>query len=385
MPSLTLCSAALSGPGASRTAACWDGLGLEQLVFGEASLPESELRRIVPDVFMTLDDQPCLHDVLRQAGRLATNPWLLLADSGLRPTRAMLSVLQELMQLQGGPRLAHGRAWRAAPDREVSLPDQTVEALIRDPETHLDPPHQPSWVLLPRQCLLNSPAEISCQMPAATSSLAEQARLAGWTVLEATAACPCQREGLVAPSSERPHAAAVVLPKRPGQPKLSLLVAAPEERFAPWRELLLPIPGLPWELVLRPDPDPQKPGSTLAAWNSALEVAQGEIIWPLTGTPVLPYLLPVLLDFFDQPWLDLALLGSSLAGQALPASAARQGLAGSLAIRREWLVRMGGFRLEAGSTQEPSVERVLRQLIIRAEQRGALTAELPLMAIHRPG
>ena len=100
---------------------------------------------------------------------------------------------------------------------------------------------------------------------------------------------------------------------------------------------------------------------------------------------MLPYLLPVLLDFFDQPWIDLALLGSSLAGQALPASAARQGLAGSLAMRLEWLVRMGGFKLEAGSTQEPSVERVLRQLIIRAEQRGALTAELPLMAIHRPG
>jgi hypothetical protein len=379
MASLTLCSGDLSGPAAIGTAAHWDELGLQQLVFGEAELPLSPQRQLIPEVFTTSRDHPCLHDVLRQAAeRAAGSDAVLLVDRDLRPSPAMLEALGALLRLPGRPRLAHGRAWRLPLSADPRLMQQAIEQAIRAPEARLDPPERPAWVLLPRRSLLAAPPELSSGLPEAAIWLADQARLAGWRVLEATPACPCLRLSTgdtttAVHTAPRPYAEAVVEPDQRGEPRLSLLVAAPEHTFAAWQAQLLPAPRLPWELVLRPDDDPEQPGSTVAAWTSGLEVARGRIIWPLAGKVIPPAaLLPVLIAFFDQPWLDLALIGSSRAGQILPAIAARQGLPGTVALRREWLERSDALK-NGGRTAD-----TLRHLIGQAEHHGACIGELPL-------
>jgi hypothetical protein len=377
MATITLCSADLGGSATTRTAEQWDELGLYQLVFGEASLPASPSRRLIPEVFTNTHDQPCLHDVLRQASELASTNALLLVDHNLRPSTAMLTALEALTGLPGRPILVHGRAWQLPLEFDPRLDQQSLAGAIADPRARLDPPHRPAWVLLPRNSLLQAPPELSSAVTDAAPWLAEQARLAGWRVLEATPACPCLRLGSTdtptgLDSSIRPYAEAVVEPERPGQPRLSLLVAAPEDTFAAWQAHLLPTPRLPWELVLRPDPDPSQPGATLAAWSSGLEVARGEIIWPLAGSMPPAALLPVLLNFFNQPWLDLALIGSSRAGQIRPAGAARLGLPSTMALRRNWLSRCGGFKADATAANG------LKRLIHQAEDLGACCGELPL-------
>lgn len=137
---------------------------------------------------------------------------------------------------------------------------------------------------------------------------------------------------------------------------------------------LLPAPALPWEVIARADDPDLGPGSTAAAWNSALREARGDLVWPLTVRLPRRPLLPVVMRAFDAPWVDLLQLAWRLGGHHLPASDPHRLEAGCLVGHRPWLERLGGFNEQLEAAQ------ALQDLRQRALARGASLRPLPLEA-----
>jgi hypothetical protein len=388
MASFSLCIGS-SGRSNLDAAANWQALGLEQLVFGESALPPTPLRQLLPEVRTNAFDQPCLADGLAQAAEHATHPWLLLLDGDAQLTPAMVSNLEQLCR-PGQPRqLVVGRAWRLPParlsDPLLALDDERLNQAIAA-DGVLDPPEQPCWLLLPRGCFSQIPQALGCRPQQVVPHLASLARQLGWPVLEATAAAPV----LLPTSSEAPSAApqpdwrscreatGVVLPYSPGSPRFSLLLAAPEAQLPALVQRLQPAPSLPWEVIARPDLGAAAgPGSTAAAWNSALADARGDLVWPLQAELPPLALLPALLRCFETPVVDLVHLPISLGGHTLADPAADRLQPGCLAVQRLWFERLGGLDERLPAAQS------LRQFLAKALQRGAHAQSLPLPALAR--
>ncbi|NDC16065.1 MAG: glycosyltransferase family 2 protein, partial [Synechococcaceae bacterium WB9_2_170] len=243
----------------------------------------------------------------------------------------------------------------------------------------LDPPTRFSWVLLPRAALQQPPLTLGSSLEQAVPWLVDQARTLGWPVLEASSAIPLLRPtdspGLLqaAPiQTWRPDCTGVVLPYAAGQPRLSVLVASPQGDLEAVAERLRPAASLPWEVIVRPDLPDRGPGSTAAAWNSALADARGDLVWPLAAHCPALASLPLVLRVFDAPWVDLAQFAWRLGQHHHPADDPYRVEPGCLLAQRSWLQRLGGF------DEAMDGRRTLQDLKQRALDRGASIHAVPL-------
>ena len=362
-------------------AANWQALGLPQLVFGESNLHPTAERQLLEEVPHTPQDQPCLGAVLSGAVGLSSAPWLLLlsADAHLTPTA--VENISQLARPDQPKQLVIGRAWRLPPKRfqELSMSQeqgQWDDAIAA--QGRLDPPSQFSWVLLPRAALLQAPAWLGAAPEQAVPWLVEQARTLGWPVLEASSAIALLRPAaptLQLPSVRQaspPECTGVVLPHAAGAPRLSILVAAPPESLEGILETLCPAASLPWEVIVRPDLADGGPGSTTAAWNSALADARGDLVWPLASHhPALAF-FPYGLRLFDAPWVDLAQFAWRLGAHHHPADDPYRVEPGTLVAQRSWIQRLGGF------DESQDARPALLSFRQRALARGALLRPVPL-------
>lgn len=377
-PGLALCCGA-SGVAIEAAAANWQAFGLQQLVFGDTGLIPTPERQLLTDVPTTVRDEPCLGAILSAAAQRSVAPWLLLLPADARLTPAALTNLTQLVR-PGTPRqLVIGRAWRLPAERfsdpAIGLHQGVVDAALAEAGC-LDPPTQFSWALLPRNTCLQAPVAIGAGADQALPWLVRQAQLLGWPVLEASSAIPLLQPRSLArvPEQPRPDCSGVVLPHEPGSPRLSLLLAAPAMELDRLVAELLPAPALPWEVIARADDPDLGPGSTAAAWNSALREARGDLVWPLTVRLPRRPLLPVVMRAFDAPWVDLLQLAWRLGGHHHPASDPHRLEAGCLVGHRPWLERLGGFNEQLEAAQ------ALQDLRQRALARGASLRPLPLEA-----
>ena len=388
MALFTLCCGA-AGTGIEPAAANWQNLGLDQLIVGETSLAPLSGRQLIAEIPTTLEDQPCLGPLLAEATSRSQAPWLLLVPPDACLTPGAIHNLEQLCR-PGRPRqLVIGRSWRLpAPtlaDPSLCLDPKRFDASIAA-AGHLDAPTQPSWVLLPAGCFSHAPPSLACTPEAAIPWLVQQARWLGWPVLEASSAIPVvrprdshaphsQARDLLGGLAEAPPCTGVVLPDAADAPKLTLLLAAPEDQLEPLQRALCPAPSLPWEVIARPDWPGQGPGSLAAAWNSGLAEARGELVWPLAA--VLPplALIPVVLRCFDAPFVDLVQLASRLGNHHGPATDPTRIAPGCLVAQRPWIGRLGGF------DENLPRHRILQQFRQRAQARGASLRHLPLEAI----
>jgi hypothetical protein len=366
MAPFTLCAGLGAGPGSSalrRAARHWDALQLDQILVGETDLPPHARRQLCAEVASTSNDQPALAELLRLAAELSQQDWLLLVPSDALLTSSLVDNLSQLCRPGSPRRLVFGRAWRL-PEMELG-DEEPVESQL-DSKAQLDPPGLVSWLLLPRATLLAAPAELSCCPADAADWLIRSAQQLGWPVLEASAAAPLLRPALQGahprpPFSSTSGASGVVLPHRPGAPLLSLLLAAPEAELERLSALLCPSPSLPWEVVARPAEAAEAAGELASAWNSAFEVCQAAIAWPITANLPPLALLPVLLRCFERPAIELVQLGP------LPRP-------GALVIQSAWLRRLGGIRDQGSAAQ------AFNTLQQQALQRGGTCLTLPLTA-----
>jgi hypothetical protein len=335
----------------------------------------------VEEVPHTPQDEPCLRAILSAAADLTTVPWLLLvaADAHLTPTA--FHSLSQLARRDQPRQLVIGRAWRLPQRRfsETTIPheqaywDQAIAA-----EGRLDPPTHFSWALLPRAALLHAPMGLGSSLDQAVPWLVDQARALGWPVLEASSAIPLLRpecSGRQRPDTTQagwPDCTGVVLPYAAGTPRLSVLVAAPQSELETIVGQLHPAASLPWEVIARPDLPDRGPGSTAAAWNSALAEARGDLVWPMAShRPALAY-LPLVLRVFDAPWVDLAQFAWRLGQHHYPADDAHRVEPGCLLGQRTWLKRLGGF------DESLDARRAMHDLKQRALERGAAIRSVPL-------
>ena len=350
----------------------WPQLELPHLVIGEADLPSHPLCTRVPEVATNADDQPCLRDLLQQAAKLPTS-WIFLCTDDLHFGPEMASNLAQLCRQEGQRQLITGRAFHC--------PRTTVTSTLKEPSDVLevidrcgvlDPLEQPSWALIPRGFLLDAPVDVGCSRAQMLPWIVAASQQLGWPWLEATPVAPCLRTRHHQPNPSIGRPSAVVLPHRPAAPRLSLLLAAPEADLDALSQQLLPDPALPWEVVSRPIDV-----GLHAAWSSALEVAQGELAWPLT--PPLPplALLPVLLEGFERPGVDFVQLAYRLGGCTLPGDDPLHQELGCLAGQTSWWKRLLPL-----SASEPDAT-LLHDLRRRAAHRGAGLYSLPLAARTR--
>lgn len=385
MPDFVLCCGAGS-TNFEAAAANWQALGLQQLVFGESRLHPTPERQLLEAVPHTPEDVPCLGAVLAGAAGLAAAPWLLLLSAEAQLTPTAVANLSQLARLDQPQQLVIGRAWRLPPEqfRDAGIPqaqghwDDAIAAQGR-----LDPPSQFSWALLPRAALLQAPAWLGASPEQAVPWLVQQARSLGWPVLEASSAI-----GLVRPASPVPQrppsrqarppaCTGVVLPHAAGAPRLSLLVAAPAEQLDGIVETLRPAGSLPWEVIVRPDLAEGAPGSTAAAWNSALAEARGDLVWPLGAHHPALASFAYVLRLFDQPWVDLAQWAWRLGAHHHPADDPHRVEPGTLVAQRSWIERLGGF------DESLDARAALLGLRQRALERGALLRSVPLELLER--
>jgi Fe-S-cluster formation regulator IscX/YfhJ len=388
MAFFTLCCGA-AGTGIELAAANWQNLALNQVIVGETSLVPVNGRELIAEIPTTLEDQPCLGPLLAEAASRSQSSWLLLVPPDACLTPAAVQNLEQLCR-PGRPRqLVIGRSWRLPAttlvDPSLCLDPKRFDASIAA-NGHLDSPTHPSWVLLPVGCFHHAPPSLACTPQAAIPWLVKQAHWLGWPVLEASLAISVvrPRDSQARQSQARdshggfakaPLCTGVVLPYAADAPKVTLLLAAPEDQLEPLQAALCPAPSLPWEVIARPDWTGQGPGSLAAAWNSALAEARGELVWPLAA--VLPplALIPVLLRCFDAPWVDLVQLASRLGDQHWPAADPYRVAPGCLVAQRTWIERLGGF------DEDLPPHRILQQFRQRALARGASLRHLPLEAI----
>lgn len=361
----------------------WNRLDLPLLIAGETALSASPKRTVIQELGTTSRDQPRLGELLRRASQLSSAPWLLLVHPQLHLGPLALQRLQQLCRPDTPRRLVLGRAWRLPAACFEQLPmdpsarEQVIETLLCG-QARLDPPEQCSWVLLPRDCLQQLPAELSCCPVQAAPWLAGRAQWLGWPVLEATPAITTVRPETddqaevdqgSAPWSCR-EASGVVLPNRAGMPRLSLLVAAPEEQCQRVREALSRDAPLPWEVVMEPL-RAEEARDPWRGWSRALERAQGDLIWPLAGVaPPLP-LVTAVLRAFERPVVDLLQLSARIGGQNQVLAPGRRPAPGCLVLQAAWLRRLGGF---PGDGPGSGLARLLQQ----AELRGGRCLQLPL-------
>ena len=347
MPSFSVCTA-VAEPGLLRAAENWSVLGIEHLIFGECELPPSPQRRVFPEIRLTSDDQASLADLLGCAALHASHPWILLFEHPALLTPDFVRSIDELCRPERLSLLALGRAWRL-PDPALDNPllpldEQLLHGAMATAGV-LDHPGCPSWLLLPRGSFVHAPAALSWRPSACLAWLVAQARTLGWPILEASAAAPLlvPESTPCAPLLPGPawrscrDATGVVLPFNPGAPRLSFLLAAPEAELPELAEALKPAASLPWEVIARPDLGPDAgPGSTAAAWNSALAEARGDLVWPLsTQLPSLA-LVPTMLRCFDAPVVDLVHLPQSCAGRVISDASAARLQPGCLVAGRGW-------------------------------------------------
>jgi len=152
--------------------------------------------------------------------------------------------------------------------------------------------------------------------------------------------------------------------------------AAPDAELARFSTALRPAPSLPWEVIARPAEARDPIGAVAAAWNSALAVAEADLVWPITEPPPLA-LLPVLLRRLDQAALDLLQLAWQLGDQTMPLRQDWHQEPGCLVLQTAWLRRVGG--LPEGRSASQALLAVRRA----AEERGAACSALPLIASRR--
>lgn len=378
MSGLALCCGA-SGVAIEAAAANWQAFGLQQLVFGDTGLVPTPERQLLTDVPTTARDEPCLGAMLVAAAQRSAAPWLLLLPADARLTPTALTNLSQLVRPGMPHQLVIGRAWRLPSDRfsdpAIGLDQAAVDAALAE-AGRLDPPTLFSWGLLPRGTCLQAPADIGAGADQALPWLVHQAQRLGWPVLEASSAIPLLQPRSVARPLEqaRPSCSGVVLPHEPGSPRLSLLLAAPAQELSRLVAELRPAPSLPWEVIARADDPGSGPGSTAAAWNSALREARGDLVWPLTARLPQRPLLPVVMRAFDSPWVDLLQLAWRLGGHHLPASDPYRLAPGCLVGHRAWLERLGGMN------ETLDAAHALQDLRQRAVDRGASMRPLPLEA-----
>ena len=380
MVNLVLCCGA-SGTTIEAAAANWQAHGLQQLVFGETSLVPTSERELVPEVPHTSGDEPCLGSVLAEAAHRTQAPWLLLVPPDAHLSPAALANLAQLARPDRPRQLVMGRAWRLPQPRladpSLSLSQQQVDTAIAA-DGALDPPGCAGWLLLPRGAFAHAPTELSADPEQAVPWLVEQASRLGWPVLEASSAIPVLRPTAAhSPSSHRarPGCTGVVLPFDPGAPRLSLLVAGIPSELESLAERLRPVDSLPWEVITRPDLG--VPGSTAAAWNSALADARGDVVWPLMAhIPALP-LLPLAMRAFDAPWVDFAQFAWRLGSHHHPSRDPHRVEPGCLLGQRSWFQRVGGF------DESLDAAKALQQVSRRALERGASIHALPLEVFSR--
>ncbi len=366
-------------------AANWQALGLQQLVFGESSLQPTAGRQLLEEVPHTPQDEPCLGAILSAAVGLSAAPWLLLVAAEAHLTPTAVDNLSQLARPDHPKQLVIGRAWRLPPQRLRDLASAEDQGPWDDAiaaQGRLDPPTQFSWVLLPRDALLEAPAWLGASPEQAVPWLVDQARTLGWPVLEASSAIALLRPSAPALqlSSVRqarpPECTGVVLPHAAGAPRLSVLVAAPPEDLEGIVETLRPAVSLPWEVIVRPDLTDWEPGSTTAAWNSALADARGDLVWPLAcHHPALAYFAYVL-RLFDQPWVDLAQFAWRLGEHHHPADDLHRVEPGTLVAQRSWIQRLGGF------DESKDARSALLGLRQKALERGALLRSVPLEVLE---
>lgn len=360
----------------------WQALDLPHLLIGEGQLPPHPLLRHQPEVSTCNDDNPRLRDLLQCAATELESDWILLCSSELQFSADSCSQLSQLCR-QGAPRrLMMGRAWCHGGNGEHSsngIPPDQIEAII-DQGAVLDPLERPSWALLPRGLLLDPPAEISCSPKVMLPWLTATTAQLDWPQLEATPIVPCLRHRTAPADPITVVPRAVVLPHTPNTPRLSLLLAAPEDQLAAHTNQLQPQPGLPWEVIARP-----AEVGLLTAWRDGLEAACGELCWPLT--PPLPplALIPAVMQAFDSPGIDLIALAWSRNGSVQPGNDPYHQEPGCLAAHTAWLKRLlnttdYNARVHSTPRAPAEAEESLLQLRQRAIFLGAGLHHLPLVA-----
>lgn len=331
----------------------WERLGLQQVLAGETHHGEAKQRTLIRDLDTTAEDEPRLRDLLKRIHQLSDAPWILLAEPGLQLGESMQTALAELCQGSDQRLLAYGRSWRP----EVG------------PGGRLDEPTRISWCLIPSGAFCHAPTTLSCHPSDCGPWLVEQGLRSGWRVLDATGAAQswCRPSTFGGPLPATLTSTGAVLPHRPGQPRLSFLVA--EERGQTWIEQtqrsLLPDPALPWEVVAAPGGGPK---ALLQAWDHAFQHCQGDLIWPLGETLPPLALIPAVLRRFDQPQTDLLQLSYSQGGVTQGLDRHSPSPAGSLIVQRQWIQSLGGF----------SAASDLNSLKRSALQLGARCQDLPL-------
>lgn len=381
MPSFAICVGSCGGADLD-AAANWQALGLEQLVFGESSLPSTPLRRVFPSVRTTEEDEPCLGDLLAQATQHTSKAWLLLLAPEAWLTPSCLTNLDQLCR-PGRPRqLVIGRAWRlpraVMRDPLVALEEERLDGVLAEAGA-LDRHDHISWLLLPSGAFAHAPSHLGCRPADVAPWLFQQALQLGWPVLDATAAAPVLRGQDPAQSGQtgahQLQPTGVVLPYNPGAPRLSFLLAAPESQLPALVQALKPVDALPWEVIARPDLGAAAgPGSTAAAWNSALADAQGDLVWPLgVHRPDLA-LLPALFRCFEIPGVDLVHLPWALGAEVVADPVGARLQTGCLLGQRVWFQRLGGF------DEAQAAPQCLRHFLSKAQRRGAGTRMFPLSA-----
>ncbi len=262
-------------------------LNLPLLLFGEWVVGPELAAALVPELRTTDADRPRLDDLLRQATVRTSSAALVLLSGAVAPTAAWADGVGELA-LRDPPVLAWGRAWsRSGP-----------EAGLR-----LDPPAEPSWILLPRGAWTPPPAladALAADPPAALPWLLELAAERGWPALDATEAVPLDRRGphpiatpQPAPAPAGPQAGIQRLPITPADaPRLTLLLQGSGADQRRWRDALEGSSELGIELL------PTEAGD----WSQA----RGEWIGclPAAADPPPLALLSALVRTFRNPWID---------------------------------------------------------------------------------
>lgn len=260
----------------------------------------------------------------------------LLLDPRARPDRAWAEALGELLAAHPQALLL-GRAWclEATPQR-------------------LDPPDQPSWLLLPPQPELTAelPPHLAADPAQALAQLLPTVAQQRLPVLEASDVAPLQRTGAPAPGagwSIHPATARRLGRALPEAPALELLLLAPAAHLPALEAAVQPAASLPWQVISQPM---ATPAALPEALGQALQRSRAELLWLLLPRQVSALPPPALLAAALRQLRRADLDGLALADHGL-------------VLRRCWW-------LDALPPGPPE------QLANQARQRGAWLGSLPL-------
>ena len=368
-----------------RAAINWLNLEIEQIMVGETELTMHPLRKIRAEATTDINDEPCLSDLLLFAQKEASNKWLLLIDHNCILSHVTKNNIQQLCRSDSTAKIIVGRAWEIEQTKlkELNLSTKETTKLdeLIDNQAIINGIDKPGWALFPKGILCNAPKEISCSSEKAIPWLMKSAIINGLPVLDGTAIAAILKPRYTNTINNHQvhsidtYAQRAILPHTPHNPKLSLLLAAPEHELDLIVKKLCPNNKLAWEVIGRPAEIDDEEG-LVAAWNSGLEVARGEIAWPITRNNPPIALIPIILKSFEIPGVDFLTLNWDLAGEIMSGDVAWHQQPGCLIAQTNWLKRLGAI------PKSTKANKALLELKKNAVKRGAIIKSLPINGLN---